>query len=257
MNLKSVNYNDLVYSKNFTAFNGYNDSIGAKISVVVDAGGVIRPGNETCSGAVPCKIQFFTANDNGKLQMAGEFDKAGRFITHEHWSVTRNPSGNPLVLVLNSEEPGNGPSVSLRRSRGTYLDPLSVKENDSIFKISWQAHDGQSYKESSSIESRIDKPTELGVIPSSLVFNTFDNATGKPSKSLVINSDKTVSISKISSLIPTESVLFEAPLTLKRFNNEYERDLHYPTPTTGTMIFLINVDTVQIFTQRFGWKNLW
>jgi hypothetical protein len=195
-----VDYNDVLYSKSFTGFNGFNDSVGAEIVVSVDPGGVIKPGNENFSGAVPAKIQFFTANDDGKLYKAGEFDKAGRFITREHWSVTRNPSGFPLILMLNSDEQGNGPTLSLRRSRGTFIDPKAVEHTDTIFKITWFAHDGQSYKETTSIVSEVDSNVSIGDIPCSLSFKTFEKSKGIPTDSLKINTDKSVSIKSLSSL---------------------------------------------------------
>lgn len=235
-----ANYNDVIYTKSFTAFNGFSNSVSAQIVVTVDPGGVIKVGNQEFSGAVPGRIQFFTANDNGKLNRAGEFDKAGRFITSEHWSVTRNPSGIPLLLMLNTNEPGKGASLSLRRSRGTYMDPTATVENDSIFKISWHAHDGQSYKESSSIESIIDGEVVLGSVPSSLVFKTFNHKTGRPSESLKISQEK---------------ISLNAPLELKKIKDEQERDsINNPAP--GSLIFVISLDTVQVYTNKQGWKSL-
>lgn len=253
---KPVAYNDTIYAKSFRAFNGYNESTSAKITVSVDSGGVIKAGNAEFAGAIPGKIQFFTANDNGKLQRAGEFDKAGRFITSEHWSVTRNPSGIPLLLMLNSDEPGHGAALSLRRSRGSYEDPTTVKQHDQIFKISWHAHDGQSYKESCSISAVLDNEVRLGSVPSSLTFKTFDHTTGLPSDSLIINSDKILSVQSIGALHTHSVISLKSPIGLNTVADENERDKSVPEPVIGTLIFLINLDTVQVYTRRYGWKNL-
>lgn len=252
---QAVTYNDIIYSKEFVGFNGFNNSIGAKIVVSVDPGGVIKPGNQIFEGAVPSKIQFFTANDDGKLYKAGEFDKAGRFITREHWSVTRNPSGFPLILMLNSDEPGNGPTLSLRRSRGTYSEAKAVKDQDTIFRITWYAHDGQSYKETNSIYSTIEGEVSIGNLPCSMIFKTFDRTAGIPTDSLKINPDKSVALKSLSSLDNTDITL-NAPLTLKRVQDETERDLTITSPTPGTMIFVIDLDTVQVYTKTKGWKDL-
>lgn len=254
-NIQSVDYNDILYSKSFTGFNGFNQSVGAKIVVRVDPGGVIKPGNQEFDGAVPSKIQFFTANDDGKLYKAGEFDKAGRFITREHWSVTQNPSGFPLILMLNSDEPGNGPTLSLRRSRGSYLEPKSVANDDTIFRITWYAHDGQSYKETSSIYSKIEGTVSIGNIPNSMIFKTFDQLAGIPTDSLKINPDKSISVQSLSSLDNT-SICLNSPLTLKQVKNEIERDDTIQSPLPGTVIFVIDLDTVQVYTKTKGWKNL-
>lgn len=251
----AATYGDLIYVKSFKAFNGFSNSISAKIVVSVDPDGVIKAGTDTFAGAVPGKIQFLTANDNGKLIKAGEFDKAGRFITNEHWSVTKNPSGNPLLLMLNTNEPGSGAALSLRRSRGTYDDPTSVIANDSIFKISWHAHDGQSYKEASAIHSTIDGEVSLGSLPTSLTFKTFDQSTGVPSDSLKINSDKSISLKSITAL-DGNAVLLNSPVVLPRIPNEDIRDQTIVSPTPGTLIFLINLDVVQVYTHTQGWKNL-
>ena len=254
-NNTTVTYGDVIYKKAFTAFNGVNDSVSAKIVVSVDPDGVIKAGDNNFSGAVPGKIQFFTANDNGKLARAGEFDKAGRFITNEHWSVSKNPSGNPLLLMLNTNDPGNGAALSLRRSRGTYEDPTSVIANDSIFKISWYAHDGQSYKETSAIHSDIDGEVSLGSLPTSLTFKTFDQSTGVPSASLKINTDKSISLNSISALTGN-TVFLNSPIVLPQIHNEYTRDQTIISPIPGTLIFLIELDVVQVYTRTQGWRTL-
>ena len=254
-NNTTVTYGDVIYKRAFTAFNGVNDSVSAKIVVSVDPDGVIKAGDNNFSGAVPGKIQFFTANDNGKLARAGEFDKAGRFITNEHWSVSKNPSGNPLLLMLNTDDPGKGAALSLRRSRGTYEDPISVIANDCIFKISWYAHDGQSYKETSAIHSDIDGEVSLGSLPTSLTFKTFDQSTGVPSTSLKINTDKSISLNSISSLTGNE-VFLNSPIVLQQIPNEYTRDRIIRSPTPGALIFLMELDVVQVYTRTQGWRSL-
>lgn len=254
-NTTAVTYGDIIYKKSFTAFNGVDDSVSAKIIVSVDPDGVIKPSYDGFTGAVPGKIQFFTANDNGKLNKAGEFDKAGRFITNEHWSISRNPSGNPLLLMLNTDDPGHGATLSLRRSRGTYDDPTSVIENDVIFKISWYAHDGQSYKEASTIQSNIDGEVSLGSLPTSLTFKTFDQSTGVPTTSLKINADKSISLNSIVALDSAE-VFLNSPTVLPRIINEEIRDQTIVSPIPGTLIFLTTLDVVQVYTKNQGWKNL-
>jgi hypothetical protein len=254
-NLNAVNYGDVIYSKKFYAFNGYSDSVSAKISIRVDTDGVIKYGNNSTEGIVPGKIQFFTANDDGKLYLCGEFDKSGRFITRQHWSITQNPSGIPMLLMVNTDEPGSGATLSLRRSRGTYENPSSVKKNDSIFKISWHAHDGQSYKETSSIHSEIKNEVVLGNVPSSLVFKTFDESVGYPTDSMKIDSDKVLSVQSLTSLNNT-NISMNSPLVLKQIKDEQERDTIITNPQPGTLIFLINLDTVQVYTKTQSWKNL-
>jgi hypothetical protein len=253
---QAITYGDIIYSKSFMAFNGYNNSISAKIVVSADPDGVIRAGTDNFTGSVPGKIQFFTANDNGKLQWGGEFDKSGRLLTGDHMIITRNPSGYPLVLILNTDEPGNSASLSLRRSRGTLTEPTTVKKNDSIFKISWHAHDGQSYKEVSSICSNIEGNVFLGNIPASIIFKTFDPTSGVPTNSVIISPDKSVSIKSLSSIDNNASILLNSPITLPKYKDEVERDSIISNPALGTLIFLINLDTIQVYTKKLGWKNL-
>lgn len=250
----AVNYGDVIYRKSVSAFNGFNKSVSAQIVVKVDPDGVIKPGNAEYAGSVPGKIQFFTANDDGKLNNVGEFDKAGRLVTKEHWSVTSNPSGNPLLLMLNSDDPGSGATLSLRRSRGNYNLPVTVKKNDSIFKISWYAHDGQSYKETSSIHSTIVDEVSLGVLPASISFKTFDYSTGTPTDSLKINPDKSVSLTSISSLTGG-GVQFNSPVCLPRVENQHARDSNILEPVAGMLIFIVELDTVQVYTAQ-GWRSL-
>lgn len=250
----AVNYGDVVYSKSFTAFNGFNDSVSAKIVVSVDPDGVLKPGNESYAGAVPGKIQFFTANDDGILSKGGEFDKAGRFITREHWSVTRSPSGNPLVLMANTNDEGQGPTLNLRRSRGTWANPKTVIKNDNIFRICWYAHDGQSYKEISSIHSKIEGDVSLGTIPTSLSFKIFDKEFGVPTDAIKLNADHSTSVKSLTAL--NGGILdFKSPIGLIEVTDESERD-EIINPKPGTMIFLSNLDTIQVYTRTNGWKSL-
>jgi len=251
---RAVKYGDVLYSKTFHAFNGNTNSISASILVKADHDGVIRPSDAGFNGAVPGKIQFFTANDDGKLYMCGEFDKSGRLITRQHWSITQNPSGMPLLLMLNTDEPGQGAALNLRRSRGTYDVPKTVRSNDSIFKISWSAHDGQSYKESSSLHAEIDGDVAIGNLPTALVFKTFDQQLGYPTDSLRLNSDKSLSVVSLSSLDHT-SILLNSPVSLTRVADEQQRD-NIVDPLPGTLIFLLNLDTVQVYTKTHGWKSL-
>jgi hypothetical protein len=146
-------------------------------------------------------------------------------------------------------------TLSLKRSRGTYNSPKSVIKGDSIFKISWYAHDGQSYKEASAIHSNIEGDVALGILPTSLTFKTFDTTAGIPTDSLKINADKSVSVTSLSAL--NASVLtIDSPVRLMRIADETERDSIMPTALPGTLIFLSSLDTVQVYTANQGWKSL-
>jgi hypothetical protein len=250
----AVTYDDIIYSKTLTAFNGVSDSVSAKIVVSVDPDGVLRQGTENFGGAVPSKIQIFTSNDDGKLSKAIEFDKSGRVITKQLWSVTTNPSGNPLVLMANTNDPGQGPTLNLRRSRGTWNQPKSVIKDDNIFRICWYAHDGQSYKEVSSIHSKIEGDVSLGTIPTSLSFKIFNKELGIPTDAVKINSDHSTSFHSLSSL-NKEILPVKAPLGLLEVTDEIERN-KIQNPKPGTMIFLVSLDTVQVYTKTQGWKSL-
>lgn len=249
-----VKYGDIIYSKSFLAFNGSTESVIAKIVVQVDPDGVISKGDDSNTGVVPGKIQFFTANDDGVLNKAGEFDKAGRFITREHWSVTRSPSGHPLVLMANTNDIGHGPTLNLRRSRGTWNNPSSVIKDDNIFRICWYAHDGQSYKEVSSIHVKIEESVKLGKIPTSMSFKIFDEELGIPKDVVKINSNHSTSFKSISAL-ENEVLPIKSPIGLIEIADEKERD-SIVSPVPGTMIFLSILDTVQVFTKNNGWKSL-
>lgn len=253
-NQRTVNYGDTIYSKTFTAFNGVNDSICAKIVISVDPDGVLRPSADNFTGAVPAKIQIFTSNDDGRFSKAIEFDKAGRVITHELWSVTKSPSGNPLVLMANTNDKGQGPTLSLRRSRGTWNAPKTVIKDDNVFRISWYAHDGQSYKEVSSIHSKIEGDVSLGTIPTSLAFKIFDQESGVPTDAVKINSDHSTSFHSLSSL-NNKILPLKSPLGLLEVANEIERD-KIENPKPGTIIFVVSLDTVQVYTKNQGWKSL-
>jgi len=253
---KAVNYTDVLYSKEITGFNGYSNSTSAAIKITVDPGGVIKAGNSEFAGAVPGRIQFFTAKDDGKLRQVGEFDSGGRFITHEHWSVTSSPSGTPLLLMSNSDSTYNEAALQLRRSRGTYMVPTSVNENDKIFKIAWYAHDGQSYKESSAIDVSIDGTVSLGNVPSSFCFKTFDTTSGHLSATMIVNSDKSISVQSLSALQIDSSIVFNSPIALKTYKNKEHRDTDICAPAAGALIFLLDIDSVQVYTNRSGWKNL-
>lgn len=249
-----VTYGDTIYSKTFEAFNGYNNNAVAKIVVSIDQDGVIRKGDIESKGSIPGKIQFFTANDDGKLYKAGEFDKSGRLITREHWSVTRSPSGHPLVLMANTNDKGHGPTLNLRRSRGTWDNPTSVVKDDNLFRICWYAHDGQSYKETSCIHSKIEGDVSLGSIPTSLSFKIFDKESGLPTDAVKINSDHSTSFKSLSAL--NSNVLpFNSPIGLIKIEDDVERD-KILSPIPGTMIFLNSLDTIQVYTRTQGWKSL-
>lgn len=254
---KSINYGDTIYSKTFYSFNGVEYCPSAKISIVADPDGVIRSSktyNNKFKGAVPGKIQFSTASDNGILRVVGEFDKSGKLIVWDQlWSVTQNPSGIPLMLISNTNEPGAGASLNMRRSRGTYYNPTSVKLGDPLFKISWYAHDGKSYNEAISINSYVTDDVGIGIIPTELSFK-FLSQDSKKVDVLKISSNSEIFLDNLKSLKASE-IKFNSPITLLSFLFNSDRDLNLLNPKLGTLIYSNELDTVQVFTKR-GWINL-
>jgi hypothetical protein len=251
----TVDYGEIIYEKEFKAFNGTSYSTVAKIRVLADPEGVIRSDEtyEGFKGAVPGKIQFFTANDDGNLYLSCEIDKSGKFASfNQLWSVSQNPSGFPLMLVSNCDEPGRGASLSMRRSRGNYFRPKRVEKNDKIFNLSWWAHDGQSYKESISVTGIVIDDVDVGKINSELSFK-FLSRNGSKVESFKISEEK-ISTNNISGL-DSNTVSLDSALKLKRFETSNARDKSLLNPELGSLIYLEENDAVQVFTKK-GWINL-
>jgi hypothetical protein len=230
-------------------------SSSAEIVVVPDSDGLLTIPTDNESGIVPGKLQFLTRNDDGKIFPKGEFDKGGRFFTYfEHWSVTSAPVGSPIVCVANNDYNSKGASLSLKRSRGTFENPSSVKDNDNVFKISWEAHDGISYREVASISTDIKENSSAYKLSSEITLTTT-NKHGKIVPAIKITDDQTLKVNHIDSL--TENgVEFKSPVKLPKYQNEKERDCLITNPELGMMIFLISSDSIQIFTDKSGWVDL-
>ena len=223
--------------------------------MIPDQDGVITPSIDGSVGSIPGKLQFLTRNDDGNLFVKGEFDKAGRFITYmQHWTVTSAPTGSPLVCLANNDENSKGAKLSLRRSRGTFENPESVNLKDNVFRISWEAHDGISYKEVATISVDVTEQVDPYKVPTTIVFKTTDS-NGELKNSAEIPEPGMLKIDRISSLTGN-SISLGNPVQLASYANETERDIKIINPKKGMMIFLDNCEIVQVYTEKAGWINL-
>jgi hypothetical protein len=247
--------NNVLYSKTISGHNGIEYCESAKITVIADPDGVIRTSKtyEGFIGAVPGKIQFHTANDDGKLYVSCEIDKAGRFTAFRQiWSITHSPSGIPLMLISCTDDLGSGAAINMRRARGNYWNPKSVIKDDKLFNISWYAHDGQSYKETITMYGVVTGDVQLGKIDTELNIEFLvDN---KKQISLSLTKDSELKIDSISAL-HNSNLSLKSPLKLLSCSTETERDKIISNPEPGTLIYIDDIDTIQVYKKK-GWVNL-
>jgi hypothetical protein len=189
------------------------------------------------------------------LIVKGEFDKGGRFLTYfQHWAVTSAPTGSPLVCLANNNYLSAGAKITLKRSRGTFENPLTVNKDDNVFRLVWEAHDGISYKEVSSISVDVSGDTKSYSLPTDMSFKTTNNS-GNLELSAKITKDQTLQVNKIESLSKNE-LSIDSPLKLPEYTSEADRDLQVKDPRPGTLIFLNSSESVQVFTKKAGWISL-
>jgi hypothetical protein len=58
------------------------------------------------------------------------------------------------------------------------------------------------------------------------------------------------------SSIDNTTIFLNSPVGLLRVSDENERDQNIVSPLPGALIFLISLDTVQVYTKLQGWKSL-
>jgi len=192
--------------KEFSVNWKYNDLPAVSVSAMVDPSGYVR--DDIITG----KFFISTSNDDGKLRKRVIIDKDGRVVVFgQLWSTTYLPTGSPLLIQSNYDEDSDGCRATFRRSRNTFMEPTTVKNGDSIFRITFAAHDGFQYKDVAYISAAVTGETSKGVIPSQLTFKTT-NDSGEIKESLILNKNQTVEIKgllKVSSHLEVENIIPE------------------------------------------------
>jgi hypothetical protein len=170
------------------------------------------------------KLIFSTTGDDGKLKKHLEIDKDGRVITYgQLWVTTYMPSGYPFVLQSHYDEDSEGCRAVFRRSRNTYLNPSAVQNGDSIFRLTFSAHDGFQYKDVAYISASVSGNTTKGIVPSQLSIKTT-NDLGKIKEAIIITKNQTVEIKgalKVSVITKEDQLLPEKGMIV--FNDDEKR----------------------------------
>jgi hypothetical protein len=90
----------------------------------------------------------------------------------------------------------SGSNIFTQKARGTYLNPISVIDNDYLGNISFLGHNGSSYFQAASIQSQVEGTPSLALssIPGRLILSTTSLNSTLPTERLRINSYGNVGI---------------------------------------------------------------
>jgi hypothetical protein len=202
--------------------------------------GLIDPDGTVSDNCAPGKLQFQTSGEDGLMRTRLDIDKHGRVISHvQLWATTQMPAGTPLVVQSHYDETESAPSLLMRRSRGTFIEPTSVKNGDGLFSLVWAGHTGVKYSNAASIEVNVNGSINKTKIPSEMIFKISNNA-GLIS-SMVLNE---------------ESIAMNVPVKLPTYEDEDHRDTSIKSPLPGMMIYIKNSDTFQGYRSSKGWVTL-
>lgn len=224
-----------IFYLNWSGFDGEKFCPSARITGLLDPDGTIS------SNCTPGKLQLQTSGEDGLMRTRLDIDKHGRVITYSQlWATSHMPAGSPLIVQSHYDETANGSSLIMRRSRGTYLDPASVKNGDGLFSLVWGAHTGIKYSNTASIEVNVCGELNKTVIPSEMVFKiSSNNKVLIPTMSL---SEKGVSV----------NTSFKLPI----YDDELQRDSVITDPQPGMLIYIKDIDSFQGYRSSRGWSTL-
>ena len=202
--------------------------------------GLIDPDGTVSDNCTPGKLQFQTSGEDGVMRTRLDIDKHGRVISYSQlWATTHIPAGSPLIVQSHYDETASGSSLIMRRSRGTYIDPASVKNGDGLFSLVWGAHTGTKYSNAASIEVNVTGDINKTKVPSEMIFKISNNTGLVP---MMILND--------------ESIVMNAPVKLPTYEDEDHRDTSIKTPTPGMIIYIKNSDIFQGYRSSKGWVTL-
>lgn len=195
---KTPGVNFEIPDNNIRAFGlHWTGNTGSSLKTISSIASVVDPAGFQSDEVLTGKLIFSTSGDDGILKKHLDIDKDGRVTVYgQFWVTTYMPSGYPFVLQSHYDEESEGCRAVFRRSRNTYLEPTSVKNGDSIFRLMFSAHDGFQYKDTACISASITGDVFKNVIPSQLSFKTTDDK-GKLKESLVITKNQIVEIKGI------------------------------------------------------------
>jgi hypothetical protein len=231
VNFEIPDNNIRAFGLHWTGKTGDSIKTISSIASVVDSSGF--QSNDVLTG----KIILSTSGDDGVLKRHLEIDKDGRVTAFgQLWVTTYMPSGYPFVLQSHYDEESEGCRAVFRRSRNTYLNPTSVKQGDSIFRLTFSAHDGFQYKDTAYISAAVSGKTSKGIIPSQLSFKTTDDS-GKITEALTITKNQTVEVKgvlKVSVIDQPKNIIAEKGMIIfndskkkfQGFNGDEWIDLH-------------------------------
>jgi hypothetical protein len=229
---------DTITNLSFRGFDGSSYRTSSAIVSTVDPEGTVS------STAIPGKIAFLTAGNNGTLLTRAELDKDGKFTTYgQHWGVTGVPTGLPLLLVSNSNVVSDGARSAMRRSRGTFASPTAVVNGDKLFRLLWGGHDGSAYIDSAGIEASVSAAVSTGIIPTELAIRTT-NSSGVLTTAIKVTNNQVMQVNTISSLT-TPAVNFSSAVTLANYATAGARDTAIPSPQPGTVVYITDTGKFQ------------
>lgn len=231
----SASTNREIFYLNWSGFDGEKFCPSARITGLIDPDGTIS------SNCTPGKLQLQTSGEDGLMRTRLDIDKHGRVISYSQlWATTHMPAGSPLIVQSHYDETASGSSLIMRRSRGTYIDPTSVKKGDGLFSLMWGAHTGIKYSNTASIEVKVCDELNKTVIPSEMVFKiSSKNKVLIPAMSL---SEKGVSV----------NTSFKLPV----YDTELQRDAAITDPQPGMLIYIKDIDGFQGYRSAKGWITL-
>ena len=141
----------------------------------------------------PDSTPFVIASD-GRVGIGTTTPNAPLYIYTATNSIIQNDgdSGTNNIIYRSSTDT-TGPTLQLRKARGTTASRTSAASGDSMGNIIWQGYDGSSTITAASIQGGIDSTVSTSIVPGRLIFNT-SNTSGTSTERMRIDSSGNVNI---------------------------------------------------------------
>jgi hypothetical protein len=105
---------------------------------------------------------------------------------------------NQINHTQSADSSGYAPSLAMRKSRGSKASPTIVQSGDQTASVEFAGYDGTNYRNTATIESRVDGTPGTDDMPGRLVFSTTSDGASSPSERMRIDSSGNVLIAKTS-----------------------------------------------------------
>jgi len=133
-------------------------------------------------------------DNNGVVSIGTENTGYGGNFSYAKLAIASDNTGVTDFNNILANESSFSPWINWGKARGTLVAPAIVRNNDQLFVLTVNGHDGSIYRESALMEVKVDGAPSAGSIPSRITFSTTQVGNSDPNERMRITNSGNVGI---------------------------------------------------------------